>query len=79
MLLGDLLGRCRTRVFIVDWIHQSRRNSEIMTIPKIRSLFYFVARTLGDVSAVKKGTVGKWVLRRGAGMATGQFVRKLIK
>ena len=50
-----------------------------MTISKIRSLFYFVARILGDVSAVKKGTVGKRVLHRGAGMATGRFLRKLIK
>ena len=29
-----------------------------MTISKIRGLFYFLARILGDVSAVKKGTVG---------------------
>ena len=79
MLLGDLLGRCRTRVFIVDRLHQSLRNLEIMAISKIRGLFYFLARILGDVSAVKKGTVGKRVLRRGAGMVTGRFLRKLIK
>jgi hypothetical protein len=37
-----------------------------------RGLLYTLARLMGDVSAVKKGTVGKRVGRRVVGKATGQ-------
>jgi hypothetical protein len=50
-----------------------------MSISKIRSLLYFVARFLGDVTAVKKGAIGKRVLRRAAEKATGRFLGKSIK
>ncbi len=30
-----------------------------MSLPWIRNLLYLIARLLGDVSAVKRGTVGK--------------------
>ncbi len=38
-----------------------------------------VARILGDINAVKKGTVGKRMARRAAGKATGKMLRKLFK
>ena len=50
-----------------------------MTISKFRSLLYFVARFLGDVTAVNKGAIGKRVLRRATGKVTGRFLQKLIK
>ena len=50
-----------------------------MTIAKTRSLLYLVARLLGDVSAVKRGTVSKRLLRRGAGKITGRALGKLFR
>ncbi len=44
-----------------------------------RSMLYEVARLMGDVNAVKKGTVGKRVGRRAAGKATGRGLGKLFK
>lgn len=48
-----------------------------MSISKTRSILYKVARILGDIDAVKKGTVGKRIVRRAAGKATGRLLRKL--
>ncbi len=45
----------------------------------IRSSLYKLARIMGDVNAVKKGTVGKRVARRTAGKATGRGLGKLFK
>jgi len=45
----------------------------------LRSSLYKVARILGDVNAVKKGKVGKRVVRRGAGKVTGRGLGKLFK
>jgi len=50
-----------------------------MTISKFRSALYRLARFLGDVSAVKRGKVGKRVARRAAGKATGRLFRKLLR
>ncbi|GFP21262.1 hypothetical protein HKBW3S43_01123 [Candidatus Hakubella thermalkaliphila] len=50
-----------------------------MGINKTRGFLYWLARLLGDVSAVKKGTVGKRVARRLAGRATGKMLRKLFR
>jgi hypothetical protein len=38
-----------------------------------------LARLLGDVNAVKKGTVGKRVVRRQAGKVTGRGLGKLFR
>ncbi len=38
-----------------------------------------MARLLGDVNAVKKGRVGKRIVRRGAGRLTGKGLGKLFK
>jgi len=45
----------------------------------IRSMLYGVAKLMGDVNAVKKGTVGKRVAKRAVGKATGRTIRKLLK
>lgn len=55
----------------------SRRKG--LTISKVRTALYKSARLLGDVSAVKNGTIGKRLLRRAAGRATGGFLGKLFK
>ncbi|MDP6259854.1 MAG: hypothetical protein QGH63_12270 [Rhodospirillales bacterium] len=49
-----------------------------MSIPKIRGWLYLIARLLGDVSAVRKGAVGKRITRRIAGKASGRLLRKLM-
>lgn len=51
----------------------------VMSINKTRGALYFLARILGDVNAVKKGTVGKRIARRATGKATGRALRKLFK
>lgn len=50
-----------------------------MSIGKIRSALYFAAKILGDVNAVKRGTVGKRIMRRAAGKVTGRGLGKLFK
>jgi hypothetical protein len=45
----------------------------------IRSMLYKAARIMGDVNAIKKGTVGKRVARRTVGKATGRAMGKLFK
>jgi hypothetical protein len=50
-----------------------------MSITKTRGLLYLIARLLGDVSAVQKGTVGRRVVRRVAGRMTGRGLGKLFK
>ena len=44
-----------------------------------RSFLYALAKLLGDVNAVKKGTVGKRIGRRIVGKAAGRGMRKLFK
>ncbi|MGQ9512677.1 hypothetical protein [Thermodesulfitimonas sp.] len=48
-------------------------------LSRARSALYGLARLLGDVSAVKKGTAGRWLLRRAAGKATGRLLGKLFR
>lgn len=45
----------------------------------IRSSLYKVARIMGDVNAVQKGTVRKRVARRAAGKVIGRGLGKLFK
>lgn len=45
----------------------------------MRNLLYLLARLLGDVNAIKKGRVGKRLLRRGAGRLTGQGLGRLFR
>ena len=44
-----------------------------------RSFLYALARLLGDVSAVKRGTMGRRIGRRVAGKATGRAFRRLFR
>lgn len=50
-----------------------------MTISKTRGILYLLAKVLGDVSAVKKGKVGKRIARRAAGKMAGRVFRKIFK
>lgn len=45
----------------------------------MRSFLYFLARLLGDMSAVSNGKVAKRVGRRIAGKITGRSLGKLFK
>ena len=52
-----------------------------MTIGKTRSWMYWLARLLGDVSAVSQGpgAIGKRLARRVAGKGTGRLLGKLFR
>lgn len=45
----------------------------------IRAMLYAVAKLLGDINAVRRGTVGKRVARRAAGKVAGRTLRRLIR
>lgn len=45
----------------------------------MRSLLYLLARIMGDVNAVKRGTVGRRAGRRLAGKVTGRGLGKLFR
>ncbi len=49
------------------------------SISQARGLLYGLARLLGDVNAVRKGTVGKRLVRRTAGKTTGRLLGRLFK
>ena len=51
----------------------------MVKISRVRSLLYWLARLLGDLSAVSKGTVGKRIVRRLAGKASGRLLGRLIR
>lgn len=44
-----------------------------------RGLLYAIARLMGDVNAVKRGTVGKRAARRVVGRQTGKALGKLFR
>jgi hypothetical protein len=73
MIVSDL-GRADARA-----AGEQKRESLIMSIGKTRSALYKAARILGDINAVKRGTVGKRITRRVAGRATGRGLGKLFK
>lgn len=50
-----------------------------MSINKVRSVFYTLARLLGDANAVVKGKVGQRVARRIVGKVTGRMFSKWFK
>ncbi|OJT60780.1 hypothetical protein BFP49_18315 [Bacillus licheniformis] len=57
----------------------TKRDEEKMSINKIRSFLYKSAKILGDVNAIKKGTIGKRIARRAVGKATNKLLRNLFK
>lgn len=50
-----------------------------MTIGKTRSLLYAIAHLLGDVNAVRRGTVGRRTARRIVGKGTGRLLGRLFR
>ena len=50
-----------------------------MSINKTRRHLYRTARLLGDAQAVKSGKVGKRMVRRAAGRATGRGLGRLFR
>jgi len=44
---------------------------------RIRGVLYWLARLLGDITAVRKGKAGRRIIRRIAGKASGRILRKL--
>ncbi len=50
-----------------------------MSINKARGFLYWLARLLGDVNAIKRGSVGKRIARRAAGKLTGRGLWRLFK
>jgi len=45
----------------------------------MRSFLYFLARLLGDISAARKGRIGKRIGRRVAGRVAGRLLGKLFR
>ncbi|MBE3597564.1 MAG: hypothetical protein IMX02_01710 [Limnochordaceae bacterium] len=43
----------------------------------LRGWLYFFARLLGDREAARKGRLGRRLMRRAAGKATGRLLRRL--
>jgi hypothetical protein len=48
------------------------KNRNPFTIGKIRTLLYSLAKILGDINAIKGGTIGKRIVRRTAGKIIGR-------
>lgn len=44
-----------------------------------RAILYAVARLLGDINAIAKGRIGRRILRRLAGQATGRLLGRLFR
>jgi hypothetical protein len=62
-----------------DWTLNTCSFEVTMSIGKFRSGLYKLAKSLGDVNAVKRGTVGKRVGRRVTGRVTGRALGKLFR
>lgn len=45
----------------------------------LRGFLYALARFLGDVNAVRRGTVGKRIVRRAVGRLTGRALWRLFR
>lgn len=50
-----------------------------MSIGRTRGLLYTLARILGDVQAVRKGTVGRRIGRRIVGRASSRGIGRLFR
>lgn len=50
-----------------------------MGIARTRGLLYALARLLGDVQAVRRGRIGRRVVRRTAGRLTGRGLGRLFR
>lgn len=52
---------------------------KLPSIGKIRSGLYKTGKVLGDVNAVKRGTVGKRVTARISGNITSRVLNKIVR
>lgn len=50
-----------------------------MSLNKLRSALYRLAKLLGDVNAIRRGRVGRRIARRLAGKATGRFLGRWFR
>lgn len=50
-----------------------------LTIGKTRSVLYKAGKILGDINAVKRGTIGQRLVRRGLGWSTGRMIGTLMR
>jgi hypothetical protein len=50
-----------------------------MTINKVRSLLYGIAKLLGDINAFLKGRILERVARRAAGKVVGRLLGRLFR
>ena len=50
-----------------------------MTINKIRSVLYGLAKFLGDVNAIEKNKIGRRIGRRLMGKLTGRLLGRLFR
>jgi hypothetical protein len=55
------------------------RRKKGLTIDKTRGALYKTGRVLGDINAVKRGTIDKRVVRRGFGWSVGRLIGTLMK
>ncbi len=46
---------------------------------KMRSFLYALARLLGDLQAIRRGTVGKRLARRATRRGLGRLLRRLLR
>ena len=50
-----------------------------MTIGKLRSILYTLAKLLGDLSAIRRGKIGERIARRTAGQLRGRLLGKIFR
>ena len=62
-----------------DRFQSDKKKEEGLTLGKLRKGLYKAAKIGGDVQAIRKGKVGKRIVRRAAGKATGKMLGKLFK
>ena len=51
----------------------------VMSINKVRSVLYRIARILGDFNAVSRGKTSRRIGRRMAGKVTGRWLSRLFE
>lgn len=56
-----------------------QRVQQMITISKTRTVLYFAAKLLGDISAVLRGRIGKRIGRRVAGKVTGRALGRWFR
>lgn len=78
-------GRTDTVIPLVDIARVEQTASQSLALAQegeavtFRGLLYRLARLLGDVSAARRGRIGRRIARRAAGRATGRLLRRLFR